>query len=324
MRIIIYGAGGIGGVIGAQLFQGGIDTILIARGDHLRVIQKNGLFYRTPHQDIALPIPVVDHPSKIEFRENDVVMLTMKSQHTETALDDLRAAAGDRVPVFCCQNGVANERMAARRFENVHAQLVYLPATQLEPGKVVTHAAATIGVLDAGVYPEGNCKLVDEVTTVLNKNGFSARPNPTVMRFKYGKLIMNLGNAVAAVAPPGDETKEILSQLRTEAETCFAIASIDCASPEEGKVRRGNLMKQSSVAGQDRVAGSSWQSLARGTGNIETDFLNGEIVLLGRLHGIPTPANLTLQRLANHLASGGGPPQSIPLTEVQRQIEDAQ
>ena len=240
-----------------------------------------------------------------------------------TALDDLRAAAGDWVPVFCCQNGVANERMAARRFENVHAQLVYLPATQLEPGKVVTHAAATIGVLDAGVYPEGNCKLVDEVTTVLNKNGFSARPNPTVMRFKYGKLIMNLGNALAAVASPGDETEEILSQLRTEAETCFAIAGIDCASPEEGKVRRGNLMKQSSVAGQDRVAGSSWQSLARGTGNIETDFLNGEIVLLGRLHGIPTPANLTLQRLANHLASGGGPPQSIPLAEVQRQIEDA-
>ena len=311
MRIIIYGAGGIGGVIGAQLFQGGIDTILIARGDHLRVIQKNGLFYRTPHQDIALPIPVVDHPSKIEFRENDVVMLTMKSQHTETALDDLRAAAGDWVPVFCCQNGVANERMAARRFENVHAQLVYLPATQLEPGKVVTHAAATNGVLDAGVYPEGNCKLVDEVTTALNENGFSARPNPTVMRFKYGKLIMNLGNALAAVSPPGDKTKEIRSQLRTEAETCFAIAGIDCASPEEGKVRRGNLMKQSSVAGQDRVAGSSWQSLARGTGNIETDFLNGEIVLLGRLHGIPTPANLTLQRLANHLAIGGGPPQSI-------------
>ena len=323
MRIIIYGAGGIGGVIGAQLFQGGIDTILIARGDHLRVIQKNGLFYRTPHQDIALPIPVVDHPSKIEFQENDVVMLTMKSQHTETALDDLRAAAGDWVPVFCCQNGVANERMAARRFENVHAQLVYLPATQLEPGKVVTHAAATIGVLDAGVYPEGNCKLVDEVTTALNENGFSARPNPTVMRFKYGKLIMNLGNALAAVAPPGDETKEIRSQLRTEAETCFAIAGIDCASPEEGKVRRGNLMKQSSVAGQDRVAGSSWQSLARGTGNIETDFLNGEIVLLGRLHGIPTPANLTLQRLANHLAISGGPPQSIPLAEVQRQIEGA-
>ena len=81
-------------------------------------------------------------------------------------------------------------------------------------------------------------------------------------------------------------------------------------------------MKQSSVAGQDRVAGSSWQSLARGTGNVEADFLNGEIVLLCRLHCIPTPANLTLQRLAKHLANSGAPPQSIPLAEIQRQIDE--
>ena len=323
MRIIIYGAGGVGGVIGAQLYQGGINTILIARGEHYKAIQKNGLFYRTPHQDIALPIPVVDHPNKIDFQESDVVMLTMKSQHTEKALDDLRAAAGDQIPVFCCQNGVANERMATRRFENVHAQLVYLPATQLEPGTVVTHAAATIGVLDASVYPRGNSKLVDEVTKTLNKNGFSARPNPTVMRFKYGKLIMNLSNALSAVSPSGDETENIRRQLRSEAEACFTIAGIDCASSEEEKERRGSLMKQSSVAGQDRVAGSSWQSLARGTGNVEADFLNGEIVLLGRLHGVPTPANLTLQRLANHLANSGALPQSIPLAELQRQIEEA-
>ena len=324
MRIIVYGAGGIGGVIGAQLFQGGMDTMLIARGDHLQCIQNNGLFYRTPHRDITLPIPAVDHPSKIEFRDNDVVILTMKSQHTEQALDDLRAAGGDQIPVFCCQNGVANERMAARRFENVHAQMVYLPATLLKPGTVVTHAAATIGVLDASVYPTGNNKVVKEVTAALRDNGFSARPNPTVMRFKYGKLIMNLGNALSAISPPGEETKVIRSQLRAEAETCFAAAGIDCARPEEEKARRGNLMKSGSVAGQDRVAGSSWQSLARSTGNIEADFLNGEIVLLGRLHGIPTPANLTLQRLANHLASSGGQPRSIPLAEIQRQIADAE
>ena len=116
MRIIIDGAGGIGGVIGAQLFQGGVETILIARGDHFRAIQNQGLLYRTPHGDTTLPIQAVDHPSKIDFRPDDAVILTMKSQHTEVALDDLRATAGDEIPVFCCQNGVDNERMAARRF----------------------------------------------------------------------------------------------------------------------------------------------------------------------------------------------------------------
>ncbi len=323
MRIIIYGAGGIGGVIGAQLFQGGVETILIARGDHFQAMRNNGLHYRTPHGDVTLPIAAVDHPSKIDFRDGDAVILTMKSQHTLGALDDLRAAAGDRIPVFCCQNGVANERMAARRFENVNAMMVYLPATALEPGTIVTHASATIGVLDASVYPTGSNKVVEAVTGALNSVNFSARPNPTVMRFKYGKLIMNLNNALTAISPPGDAAKDIRAQMRGEAEACFKAAGIDCASPEEEKARRGDLMKSGTVPGQDRVAGSSWQSLERGTGNIEADFLNGEIVLLGRLHHIPTPANLVLQRLANDLAANRGKPQSMPLAEVQRRIAEA-
>ena len=323
MRYIIYGAGGIGGVIGAQLFQGGVDVLLVARGAHLAAIQENGLHYQTPHQTVTLPIAAAGHPREIDFRPDDVVILTMKTQHTRAALDDLRAAAGDEIPLFCCQNGVANERMALRRFRNVHAMMVYLPAMALEPGKVQTHAARKTGVLDASVYPTGSSDLVAEVTGTLDQVNFSARPNPTVMRFKYGKLIMNLGNALAAVSPPGDEADAIRAQMRAEAEACFKAAGIDCASQEEEKARRGDLMKSAPVAGQDRSGGSSWQSLVRGTGNIEADYLNGEIVLLGRLHGVPTPANLVLQRQANALAASKGEPQSVPLAELRRQIDEA-
>ena len=69
--------------------------------------------------------------------------------------------------------------------------------------------------------------------------------------------------------------------------------------------------------------GSSWQSLQRGVGAIETDFLNGEIVLLGRLHGIPTPANLTLQHLANELAAGRRPPGTHTEAEVLELVASA-
>ena len=321
MRYIIYGAGGVGGVIGAQLFQGDVDVMLIARGDHLAAIQKNGLRYETPDQAVTLPIAAVGHPNQIEFGPEDVVILTMKTQHTQAALDDLRAAAGDEIPIFCCQNGVANERMALRRFQNVHAMMVYLPAMALEPGVVQTHASRKTGVLDAGIYPNGSNDLVAEVTGTLEKVNFSAVPNPTVMRFKYGKLIINLGNAMAAVSPPGDETEEIRGLMRAEAEACLKAAGIDCASPAEEKARRGDLMKSAPVAGENRGGGSSWQSLVRGTGNIEADYLNGEIVMLGRQYGIPTPANLTLQRLANKLAAERGSPQSVPLQELRRQID---
>jgi hypothetical protein len=49
------------------------------------------------------------------------------------------------------------------------------------------------------------------------------------------------------------------------------------------------------VGGHPRQGGSTWQSVQRGHGSVETDFLNGEIVRLGRLHQIPTPLNSTIQ-----------------------------
>jgi 2-dehydropantoate 2-reductase len=89
---------------------------------------------------------------------------------------------------------------------------------------------------------------------------------------------------------------------------CFRAAGIEGASREEDRDRRGDILQMRSIEGEGRGGGSSWQSLARGTGRIETDYLNGEIVLLGRLHGVATPVNERLQRVANELARTGAPP----------------
>jgi 2-dehydropantoate 2-reductase len=72
--------------------------------------------------------------------------------------------------------------------------------------------------------------------------------------------------------------------------------------------------------GRRREGGSSWQSLVRGTGSIEADFLNGEIALLGRLHGVPTPANALCQRLANQAAAERRPPGFLTPDEVLAQL----
>jgi 2-dehydropantoate 2-reductase len=74
------------------------------------------------------------------------------------------------------------------------------------------------------------------------------------------------------------------------------------------------------VGGHDLSGGSSWQSLARHTGNIEADWLNGEIVLLGRVHQIPTPVNELLQATANRMAAQGSAPGSIPAEELLAQL----
>jgi 2-dehydropantoate 2-reductase len=70
------------------------------------------------------------------------------------------------------------------------------------------------------------------------------------------------------------------------------------------------------VDGQMRGGGSSWQSLARGTRSIEADYLNGEIVMLGRRHGVPTPVNALMQHVANEQARLGAPPQSVAVASL--------
>ena len=322
VRFIIYGAGGIGGTIGARLFRGGHDVLLIARGPHLAAIQADGLRFATPAVDERLPIPAVGHPAEAGLREGDVVVLCMKSQHTESALRDLAAAAGDdpgpAIPVVCCQNGVANERAALRRFPNVYGMVVWLPAEHLRPGEVVTFAEGPGGMLDAGRYPGGVDATITEVTAALARAGFTSAPDPAIMRQKYAKLLGNLSNAVHAAA--GEAPADFARLLREEALACYAAAGIDCAGVEETRARRRTAVRDGDVPGFDRHGGSSQQSVMRGTGNIEADYLNGEIVQLGRLHGVPTPANYVVQQAGNAMVRDGLSVGAITVEELRRRI----
>ena len=324
MRIIIYGAGGIGGVIGAQLFKADHDVVLIARGPHLEKVQRNGLRYETPHGAETLPLAAVGHPSEIDFRDDDVVLLTMKAQHTLDALNALRDVAGEDVPVICGQNGVANERMALRRFRNVYGMLIYLPSTFLEPGTIQTTSAKTIGVLDSGVFPSGTDACIGTVMEMLESANFSARPVADIMRWKYGKLLLNLGNGLNALCPRNDEANPVRALLRAECRACFAAAGIDFTEESEITARRGDLMKAGKINGVGRQGDSSWQGLMRGNRDIEADYLNGEIVMLGRTHGVPTPANELVLRLANDMAREGTAPQSLSAADLLAQIQGAE
>ena len=74
------------------------------------------------------------------------------------------------------------------------------------------------------------------------------------------------------------------------------------------------------IDGQERAGSSTWQSLARGTGELETDYLNGEISLLGRLHDVPTPVNDTLCQLADRLARERAAPEQLSPDDVFAQL----
>ncbi len=324
MRFIVYGAGGIGGTIGGRLFQQGSEVVLIARGNHGRAIKDDGLKLVAPDGEFRLQVPCVTHPREIDFGPDDVVIMAMKSQHTAGALEDLMAQDPGDVAIVCAQNGVDNERMALRRFRRVYAMLVHLPAQHIEPGEVVTHATGRGGILDTGCYPRGVDDTCRAITAALTEAGFSAEPDPAVMRLKHAKLLLNLNNALQAATEFPPEAPEISRMLKHEALDCFAAAGIDCAGVEDVRARHAGVYELGEVPGYRRGGGSSWQSVARGTGNIETDYLNGEIVLLGRLHGVPTPANEVCQALARRMVNEGLGVGAFGAETVMAMIQEAQ
>ncbi|HVM67821.1 MAG TPA: 2-dehydropantoate 2-reductase [Acidimicrobiales bacterium] len=319
MRFIVFGAGAVGGVVGGRLAQHGHDVVLIARGGHYEAIRSHGLRLRSPDDDLTLAVPVAAGPDEVRFSPGDVVLLAVKSHGTQQALDALAASAPRSTPVVCLQNGVENERAALRIFPNVYGICVMLPATHLVPGEVRAHSAPVTGILDIGRFPSGTDATAEEVARALAASTFVSEPLADVMRWKYTKLLMNLANAIQALCSP-PVAGPLADVVRREGVACLTAAGIGFASDEEDRARRADLVTIGAVGGEPHGGGSSWQSVARGLGSIETDYLNGEIVLLGRLHGVPTPANDALQQAAAAHARARKPPGRMSQEEFLRRL----
>ena len=320
MRFVVLGAGAIGGAVGARLFQGGHDVTLIARGEHGRALQ-SGLVLEGPDESVTLPVPTVTDPAEVAWDESaperTVVLLSVKGQHTDHALTQL-AVAPTATPVVCMQNGVENERRVLRHFPNTYGMCVMCPATQLHPGVIQVHSAPVSGLLDLGRFPAGMDAAGQAIADAINATAFQSVARPDIMRWKYRKLLMNLANAVEALSGPEGRFSPLAREAQREGKEVLAAAGIAVASSEEDRARRGDHLQMSPTRSGEWQGGSSWQSLARGAGSIEAEFLNGEIVLLGALHGVPTPVNALLQRLALRAAADGAPPGSWTIGDLSK------
>jgi 2-dehydropantoate 2-reductase len=315
MRYIVYGAGAIGGTIGACLHESGRDVVLIARGAHGRTIAEHGLRFGSPDGGWrVLRIPVVSQPSDFKFAAGDVVILSMKGQDTVAALEALAAAAPQSIHIACAQNGVENERAALRRFPNVHGMCLRMPGVHLEPGVVQVHQAGNNGICDVGSYPGGATEVDRAIAADLQAANILSDALDDIMALKYAKLALNVTNALEAAIGAGAPDTDLSKRARQEALDVFAAAGIRVSRKPDPRVTSRVL---AAVDGQPHVGNSSFQSLARGNSRLESDYLNGEVVLLGRLHGIPTPANALLQELAIWLVTAQVPAGSLTIEDVE-------
>lgn len=315
MRYVIYGAGAVGGVIGGNLFRVGIGTTLVARGEHLAVMRRQGLTLDTEAGPLQLAIPTAADAGEVDWHDDSVVLLCVKSQQTSAALADLQAHAPTTTPIVAVQNGVANEAAILRIFPEVYSMCVVLPASHLEPGVVVQDSATVPGILEVGRFPMGVDERAESIAHDLTAAGFISSARENVMAWKYRKLISNLGNGVGASFVDNAAADELLRLARQEGEAVLGAAGIDVVSAEADAQRRRDHIVRRSHREAASGGSSTWQSVARGVGNVEIDYLAGEIVLLGRLHGVPTPVNELVQRTTSRLARERLPAGSVDATD---------
>lgn len=316
MRIVVHGVGGVGGTILAALCDAGLDAVGIARGAMLEAIRAQGLTLRAPERTVHARPHCVADPSDLTFGPDDIVLLTMKSQDTWPALLALRDAGLREQPVFCLQNGVANERAATRLFPNVHGATVMMPATYLVPGEVAVTAGPRFGMFDIGRFPGGTDADDDRLAQAFEAANIAAFVMPDVMASKYGKLLMNLGNIVQAVLGPGVDAGDLTKRVRAEAKDVYRAAGIAWKNVGMDDPRR-DVMRPAPVPGVSRQGGSTTQSLLRGTGSVETDWLNGEIAFLARMHGVAAPLNARLTDLGAEVLRKGVRPGGMTRADLE-------
>lgn len=334
MRYVIIGAGAIGSGVGGLLHAEGAQVVLVARGAHLEAMRTDGLLVRTPDRVITGHPTVAGEPDEVALDVDDVLVLTTKTHQAPAALAAWADApvhqdgvavgtAGEMLPVLTALNGVASEEMALRWFARVYGVCVWMPAVMVAPGEIVVRCAPVHAILHASRYPaalssDDDAALLAQVAADWGRAGIEVPLPEDVMPWKHRKLLGNLGNAVQALLGDGSAGRDVATAARAEAEALYDLAGIATNSEESERASRDRLQARDVPGAPEQMGGSTWQSLQRGTGSAESDYLNGEIVAIAHRLGRTAPVNAALARLMRDAVRGGAQPGDLDPAELRR------
>lgn len=287
-RIVIIGAGAVGGCIGGLLHHAGYPIIWVARGEHGQRIRDNGLQLQMPDRELVLHAPCVTELEHVVWRAGDAALIATKLQDTQPVLDALREMTSAELPVICASNGIHGEIWARARFQNVISMLIWMPSTYLQPGTVQLNMIEPRGVLDIGpdqgAAAESVCpKLADW----LNASGFDSRTCDDIDLWKHAKWLTNLGNAAQALVV--DDWKAVAKAAMAEGERVLTQAGVTFV-PRDQLRERTRHIRMLPIDGQERPGGSTWQSRRRGQ-PLETPWIEGALADLAERYGLSAPIN---------------------------------
>ena len=224
----------------------------------------------------------------------DIAIIATKLNDAQQVMNDLAHVAGGSLPIVCASNGVQGERWAKELFDTVLSMLVWLPSTHLRPGDVRVYLdSKCAGVLDVGPS-QGKfaIALSSQLSGLLRNAKFDSVDQLDIARWKYAKLITNLGSAAQAMVV--DDWKSVADLSRAEGEQILSSLKIDRVLTKT-LLDRVSQLELLTIDGEPRLGGSTWQSRQRGK-PLESEWIEGEIARLAEAGGLKAPVNQFLSK----------------------------
>ena len=303
MRIVVIGAGAIGGCLAAYLKKAGEEVLLIGRQDQVDVINQKGLTITGNRPTETIRVPVATRMSE----PADLIIFAVKTQDMEDAFAD-NADFLDTGLVLTSQNGVQADNILSCHFDKERqlSSIVMFAATYVKPGEIIYNFDGDwiIGRPFTALDPTAH-----RIAETLSK-AFKVVTSTDITGMKYLKLFVNFNNCIPALV--GKSMQETFADmdmcrlsilLLKEGVQIIGDCKIElCSIPTFPKEKilgltampldqaAGIINKTMTGLSKELFYGSILQSILRGKVS-EIDFINGEVVQLAKHMKFPCPLN---------------------------------
>jgi 2-dehydropantoate 2-reductase len=290
MKIAIIGTGGVGGYLGGKLAKAGFDVTFLARGEHLKAIQRNGLIIKSIQGDIKVdPAKATDRIDTIGLA--DLVILAVKAWQVRDISKDLSSITRRDTVVLPLQNGVlaVDELRDNIKEENLIGGLCRIISKIESPG-VINHS----GLEPSLMFGELNNVKTDrtnQIKAVFDKAGIDSKVSDDITSDIWKKFIGICVSGLLAV------TKTTYGELRELQETrqlmIELLLEIYVLSQQMG-IHMESVVVPETVSMIDSYPYGSTSSLTKDVWEgkpSEIEYQNGTVVRLGQKYGVDTPVN---------------------------------
>lgn len=295
MKVLVYGAGAVGGFFGGLLARAGDDVHFVARGAQLQALRTRGLTIDS-RQLGSITVPVSTFESAAAAGAADLVLVCVKTQQLSGIFDDLAAAVGPRTVIVPLQNGVEADEQLSARFPDaaILPAVVYVGATVDEPG-VVTHVAS--GTIGIGANRDRDRHVLAAVRDTLAKTGQPVHISNDIHRERWHKLMWNAAfNSVSAIT--GRVPADLLAQPDARSLIVNIMGEVLAVGRGCGvDLRPDDIDKH--IAWTEGATGMRTSTMVdREKGRtMEIDALLGVVVRKGREMGVATPSSAVVYAL---------------------------